>query len=230
MRKATVLRKCMILIVTLVMISTQFSIAFAHELFYSINSYTGRLNTVELTWYPKITRLLDVSIYDQNLPTTLSNCIEKSMSGWNNQCGEYLYMSKTTSSSAANTFLIEPTSTIWNRVTGGGATADADGFTVPYDTDGTAITSYSEAYYSTKSIRSAMIYFNPGNEWSEMSVDTKRLVIAHELGHALCLGHCDDELYNPTTENSIMKFSSYCNTYIPRSHDVNDISAKYGSD
>lgn len=229
MKKTTALRKCMILIMVLIIVSSQLSVAFAHEIFYSINTNTGRLSVVELFWYPQIVTKLNVLIYDQNLSVTLNPYIEDAMVGWNDQCGEYLYMSETTSSSSANTYLIAPTSTAWNNVTGGGSTANADGFTVPYDTNGTAITSFSGAYYSTKSIRSAIIYFNPNNNWTQIPTSTRRLIIAHELGHVLCLGHCDDELYNPTTESSIMKFNSYCNTYIPRSHDVNDISAKYGS-
>lgn len=192
----------------------------AHEIFYRTSS--GYLQTVALRWNPKIVKKLDMAVYSY-LDSGYTSNLNSAISSWNTKCGSYLYAYDASTYSSANIYYIVPTTTAWNNATG---SSTAAGFTVLYDTNGATVNSYATANSSTKSIQSAIIYLNPST-WSGLSSTTKTTTLTHEMGHAVCIGHCDNPDYNQFTGNSVMKHKSTANS-TPQDHDLNDIYDFYG--
>lgn len=97
-------------------------------------------------------------------------------------------------------------------------------FTIPTDTYGRKIYGESDCLNSTGQLKYAAIYVNPNNG-TELDSDYRKVVLAHEIGHAWGLAHANVE-----SESSIMvqgKFSWItCKLY---DHDINDMIRYYGA-
>lgn len=93
-------------------------------------------------------------------------------------------------------------------------------------TDGYTLNSVNSALASSKRIKYAGISFSPYEHRYHNTTEMRRTMV-HEIGHALGLGHPNDDFY-PTSADSVMRQGYSGETYyIPRTHDLNDLSNKY---
>ena len=170
-----------------------------------------------------------------------SSLLQSAVSQWNGlSCGSVsVSTSITTYSGNANVF-ISNSSYIWNNL---GVSPSTLARTRLYDTQGNLINTASAAQSSLGFIKEADIYLNPslnaissngsGGSVSGTTLDDRiKKVIAHEMGHAMLLGHSDRSGYAPigSTVPSLMRQGYYNGSTIPlapAAHEISDVQTKY---
>jgi len=152
------------------------------------------------------------------------------MGRWNTELPSLVYLHDNSYYSSTVDFCM-PTVTWWENELGyfmahyGGVV----GLTWIQDEAGTWIETTEQAVNSTsKKIKYAQIYLTPiSSLYNSLDGIEKSIVIVHELGHVMCLGHSNGDYY-PTSSDSVMeKYLNTIDSDSPTTHDVNDMNSKY---
>lgn len=220
---------CISFIIVSIMLLTNLS-ANAHEMYLDGTTPINLKFTIKssdgLYYHTKVNDdlLSDKTVYRDNVSQAIAN--------WNNsttkaKCTYDSYQN-------SNVDLATMTKEYWDQ---NGYPSNGLAITWLIDTSGAWVRSSSEAKTSAKSIKGAIIYFNPYMDKNGIGIapiiagnQTQQLgVIVHEIGHVYTLGHCDT-LYDIVSSSTKSVMRAQATLTMPttlQQHDLNDMNAKY---
>lgn len=208
------LKRIVAVLVILVMLLSLSSLAVAHEMWppYSLSWY---YRTSSNQAYLKVNQ--DLITETQYL---LRDYVNYARSRWNSNSGGRVVMNSASFSTATVCFAT-PSEQFWLDMVGSYWRYEAVAWTKVFNLNGTDIDG-DNVSYSNPNIKFSSIYVSPYTwRWEDYSVSQLKGILAHELGHSLTLGHCDE------SDVSIMdRHASHQATY-PTLHDINDVNLKY---
>ena len=122
--------------------------------------------------------------------------------------------------STATVCFATPSEQFWIDLVGFDRRNDIVAWTEIVNLNGTYIDD-DNVSYSNPNIKFSAIYVSPYTWRWNYDVTRVKGILAHELGHSLTLGHCDE------SDVSIMDGHALHQTTYPALHDVNDVNNKY---
>lgn len=190
----------------------------AHEMFYNSNG-----SAIVLKWANLQNGVPYLKINGDYLNSSYSGYFSGIVQAWPN--ATTMVVATQSSFSSATVDMLTPTESHWDSRYGL-ERFDVQGCTINKDSAGTNIENLTNAKYSTGNIVYSQVLLTPYNIFDSSTYRQKTMV--HELGHVLCLGHPDDERYNPVASSvkSIMRWGSL-GYKVPQQHDIVDLHNKY---
>lgn len=218
-KKISVLLSLCIIFVSIVSTS-----ASAHEMYYTKDG--AFIKTAPLRWMNKNTSTgrLKVLIDKDGLKGSWATYFEDARKAWHSSAAPAEFITST----SPNTYMVTTTAEYWkNRFPDDSSWNEYLGVADLYNSNNTLINSYSKASTFNNQIKSANIFLKPNP--TNNTVHIYRAIMVHELGHVLCLGHSHLADYAPAT-TSIMNYNfvQAGTSYLPQTHEVNDVKAMYG--
>ena len=199
----------------------------AHEMY-----YTSSGSPVTLRWSvlsngkcyikingDKINSSGNFSVYNQQY----NNC----KYAWSNSISSLITIVEEDNFTTSNVDVATATESYWDSMFDTDNYYSISAFTRLSDTNNNAVTNLTSAINSTGNIDYAAIFMSPFVAGFGGDNTYIKRIIVHEIGHALTLGH-PNTIYYPVNDASVMRQDDDEATYYtPRTHDINDIMAKY---